>query len=237
MCINQSLTKFTTDINRYFTLHVNLFTVKTLVLQIKYCSEHDMITNSITSAPIEMTKLTQSELTEQLNQFFILHEKKAYVIAFMSLKNQDDALDVVQDVMIKFVVKYKLKNQTDWTSLFYRMIQNRITDFHRQNTQKRKYFGVFSHDTEDNIVEQVADENHVSALKQIDNNMKIENLQQSLTTLPKRQLQAFICRIWEGLSVAQTAQSMKCSQGSVKTHLFRALNQIRTQFKVNSDES
>ena len=194
-----------------------------------------MITTSITSTSEEINKLTQKELTELLNQFFILHEKKAYVIAFMSLRNQDDALDVVQDVMIKFVVKYKNKKQADWSSLFFRMIQNRITDFHRQNTKKKKYFGVIGHDYSDNIIEQVSDRNYVSALKQIDNNMKIANLQKSLTALPQRQLQAFICRIWEGLSVAQTAKSMKCSQGSVKTHLFRALNQIRSQFKVNSD--
>ena len=61
--------------------------------------------------------------------------------------------------------------------------------------------------------------------------MKIKTLQQALKSLSTRQLQAFICRIWEGLSVAQTAQSMKCSQGSVKTHLFRALKQIRLQIE------
>jgi len=195
-----------------------------------------MITNSVTFNQVENTTLTQDDLIEKLNQFFIAHEKKAYVIAFMSLKNQDDALDVIQDVMIKFVEKYKRKNQAHWTSLFYRMIHNRITDFHRQNTRKNKYFSFFSKKDDENIVEQIAESQYVSALQQIDNDMKIENLQQSLDKLPQRQLQAFICRIWEGLSVAQTAQSMSCSQGSVKTHLFRALKYIRTQAEVNTNE-
>jgi RNA polymerase sigma-70 factor (ECF subfamily) len=170
---------------------------------------------------------------QQLNCFFIAHEKKAYAIALMTLKNQDDALDVVQDVMIKFVEKYTLREHSSWTPLFYRMIQNRITDFHRQNTKRKKYFSFFSKDDEDRV-ENVADENYVTALKHIDNEMTISILQQALTELPTRQLQAFICRIWEGLSVAQTAQSMKCSQGSVKTHLFRALKQIRKHLKSNN---
>lgn len=168
------------------------------------------------------------DLTSQLNHFFIENEKKAYAIAFMSLKNQDDALDVVQDVMIKLVEKYKHKELKLWAPLFYRMLQNRITDFHRQNTNKKKYFSFFSKDHESSV-ENVEDDKYISALKQIENNMNIECLQQALKTLPTRQLQAFVCRIWEGLSVAETAKSMKCSQGSVKTHLFRALQQIRKQ--------
>jgi len=183
------------------------------------------------TAPMTQVQVKSMDLTAQLNRFFIEHEKKAYTIAFMSLKNQDDALDVVQDVMLKFVEKYKNKNATLWAALFYRMIQNRITDFHRKNTKKRKYFSFFNKD-EENIVENVADDKYVSVLNQIDNEMKIENLQQALHALSSRQLQAFICRIWEGLSVAQTAKSMKCSQGSVKTHLFRALKQIRLQIKT-----
>jgi RNA polymerase sigma-70 factor (ECF subfamily) len=184
-----------------------------------------MIATSMTIASEE-----SMDLTEQLNQFFIAQEKKAYTIAVMSLKNQDDALDVVQDVMIKFVVKYKKKQQELWTPLFYRMIQNRITDFHRKNTQQNKYFSFFSKEGE-TPVENITDEHYVSAIEQIEIDMKIKTLQQALKSLSTRQLQAFICRIWEGLSVAQTAQSMKCSQGSVKTHLFRALKQIRLQIE------
>lgn len=196
-----------------------------------------MITTLITHDKAEIQDLSEQDLIEQLNIFFIANEKKAYAIAVMSLKNKDDALDVVQDVMIKFVEKYKRKNQKHWCSLFYRMVQNRITDFHRSNTKKRKYFSFFNTDKDENIIEQVADENYVTALQQMDDYTKIENLQDCLNELPTRQLQAFVCRIWEGLSVKETANSMKCSQGSVKTHLFRALKSIREQMKqIDSKE-
>lgn len=188
-----------------------------------------MITASVTQDHV-----VSMGLNEQLNQFFIGHEKKAFTIAFMSVKNKEDALDIVQDVMIKFVEKYKHKDIDLWPPLFFRMIHNRITDVHRANTQKKKYF-VFFNNENTHTIENITDDKTVSILDQIDNTMKIENLQLALKQLPTRQLQAFICRIWEGLSVAQTAQSMKCSQGSVKTHLFRALKTIRSQV-VSKDE-
>jgi RNA polymerase sigma-70 factor (ECF subfamily) len=186
------------------------------------------------SIPITQGHVKSMDLNEQLNQFFISHEKKAYSIALMSLRHQDDALDVVQDVMIKFVEKYKNKRTDLWAPLFYRMIHNRITDTHRTNTKIKKFF-VFFDKSECDIVENVEDTSVLAIIDQIDNAMKIDSLQEALTSLPSRQLQAFICRIWEGLSVAQTAQSMKCSQGSVKTHLFRALKNIRNQIKSNHE--
>ena len=96
----------------------------------------------ITTA-IATSKTQPMDNTLQLNQFFVENEKKAYVIANMSLKNPDDALDVVQDVMIKFVEKYRKKDFSDWASLFYRMLHNRITDFHRKNTQRKSLFSFF----------------------------------------------------------------------------------------------
>ena len=187
-----------------------------------------MITATLT-APTEIM-----DLTTKLNHFFISHEKKAFSIALMALKNQDDALDVVQDVMIKFVEKYKKREQSIWAPLFFRMIQNRITDFHRKNTQQKRYFRFFFSEDIDEF-ENIEDYNHVSSLKQIEQHCEIENLQNALETLPTRQLQAFICRIWEGLSVKETAKSMKCSQGSVKTHLFRALKQIRNEMNYTNE--
>lgn len=196
-----------------------------------------MITTLQPNTKIEIEDVTIQNLTEQLNSFFIANEKKAFAIAMMSLKNKEDALDVVQDVMIKFVEKYKRKKSSHWCALFYRMIQNRITDFHRANTKQKKYFGCIYKDSDEDIVQHIADTDYVTALEQMDNDIQIQKLQICLNELSTRQLQAFICRIWEGLSVKQTAQSMKCSTGSVKTHLFRALNSIREQMNDNEIEN
>lgn len=65
-------------------------------------------------------------------------------MAMVSVKNTDDALDIVQDAMFILAKKYSNKPREEWPPLFYRVLNNRVTDFHRATTRRARLFNWFS---------------------------------------------------------------------------------------------
>ena len=163
-----------------------------------------------------------------LNQFLAEIEKRAYAMTLLSVKNPEDALDIVQDAMFKLARRYGNRSPEEWPPLFYRVLKNRTTDFHRGQAIRNKLFGWLP--VGDADVDPVAEVPGAAALKP-DRQARFsdfgEHLLTALEQLPRRQREAFVLRTWEGLDVKQTAQAMGVSQGSVKTHYSRAVAALR----------
>ena len=162
----------------------------------------------------------------ELNQFLVEVEKRAFAMAMVSVKNRDDALDIVQDVMMALARKYAAKQPSDWPPLFFRMLKNRIADHHRSGSIRRRVMGWFSDDP-DSDIEAVAASRQDQPDVQRDQSVIKQKLIGALSELPERQRQAFMLRIWAGLSVKETYDAMACGEGSVKTHLSRATAALR----------
>src|SRR6187549_1807468 len=69
-----------------------------------------------------------------LEQFLSSVEKRAFKIAQLGLRNDDDALDAVQDSMMKLVQSYGARPAEEWRPLFFRILANRIRDLQRRRT-------------------------------------------------------------------------------------------------------
>ena len=117
--------------------------------------------------------------------------------------------------------------------LFYRIVENKIRDWRRRQMVRNRIFfwrtpseGV----DEDESSEQQAD-HQASGADLLQRHQALQALEDALRRLPNRQREVFDLRIWQGLSVEETARAMGCSEGSVKTHLFRALANLREQLK------
>jgi RNA polymerase sigma-70 factor (ECF subfamily) len=169
-----------------------------------------------------------------LNQFLAAVETKAFRMAQAGLRNEDDALDAVQDAMMHLARSYSERPPAEWKPLFYRILENRIRDMQRRRTVRGRIISwlPFRRDDEDDDgLDPIAQAPSHDPLpvKRLELDEAIQALDGAVAALPNRQRQAFLLRNLEGLDVAQTAAAMGCSEGSVKTHYFRAVQSLRVQ--------
>jgi RNA polymerase sigma-70 factor (ECF subfamily) len=167
----------------------------------------------------------------QLNQFLAEVERRALRIAEIAVRDRDEALDLVQNAMIKLARNYIDRPTGEWTPLFYRILQNGIRDWHRRQNVRNKVMVFFGRSAK-----QESDYDPVAAApdpmgrtpdEQLQTQQTMGKLEEAVGELPARQKEAFMLRTFEGLDVASTAIAMGCSQGSVKTHYSRAIHSLR----------
>ena len=170
---------------------------------------------------------------QQLNRFLADVERRALRIAEIAVRDRDEALDLVQDAMIKLARKYADRDSEEWPPLFYRILQNGVRDWHRRQAVRGRvmvWFGRGSTDTDEyDPVAAAPDPIGRSPDEELANSQAMDGLEQAVRALPTRQREAFMLRTFEGLDVAGTAVAMGCSEGSVKTHYSRAIHSLREQ--------
>ena len=166
-------------------------------------------------------------------------EARAYRIALAHIRDRDEALDIVQDAMIRLVRRYANRPSEEWPPLFYRILQNRIRDIQRRRAVRSRVLSFFggtaSDDEHDPLVEAPAPRAD-NPLEQVTADDAMRALEQALGELPARQREAFMLRNFEGLDVAQTAIAMSCTEGSVKTHYSRAVHRLRAVLAEHGEE-
>jgi len=166
----------------------------------------------------------------RLNRFFTDVEKRALRIAEISIRDRDEALDLVQDAMIKLARNYADRPEDEWTPLFYRILQNRIRDWQRRQMVRNRVMVFFGRGSEDDGFDPVAaapDPAGRAPDEELQSHEAMVSLQGAIAELPGRQREAFMLRTFEGLDVTGTATAMGCSEGSVKTHYSRAVHSLR----------
>ena len=159
-------------------------------------------------------------------------EQRAFRMAVIATRQRDEALDIVQDTMLAWVSHYLGHPQDDWKPLFYKVLQNRIRDWRRRNMVRRRvmtWLGRGGDDGQGTLdgLAVIADPGAADPAGTLAHRQTLERLLRAVERLPLRQQQAFLLRSWEGLDVAETALAMGCSEGSVKTHLSRAMSSLR----------
>ncbi len=175
---------------------------------------------------------------QELSVFLRSVQNRAFKRAQFATQNPDSALDIVQDSMIRLAEKYGARDPSEWPMLFQRILTNAILDWHRRQKVRAGWMSNMSDfSTGDDDPEvgfdllETLDVRESSALgegsdRQLERIQTLAILEAEISRLPERQREAFLLRYWEGLDVAETAEAMGCSEGSVKTHCSRAAQSL-----------
>ena len=173
---------------------------------------------------------------QELSDFLKSVEKRAFKRSVYHVRDEDAALDIVQDSMIKLTVNYADKPAGELPMLFQRILQNTTLDWFRRQKTHRALFSNMSdfekagEDGEFDLLETLesinTSEGTESSETQVSRGQILQQIDDAVQLLPTRQREAFLMRYWEEMDVAETAAAMGCSEGSVKTHCSRAVQAL-----------
>jgi RNA polymerase sigma-70 factor (ECF subfamily) len=179
---------------------------------------------------------------KELSDFLKSVEKRAWKRAAYAVRDEDAALDIVQDAMIRLSEKYADRPAAELPLLFQRIVSNATMDWFRRQKVRNAVVRNFS---EFESASSEGDFDILETLEALGSSLESESASDSVSRaqilqviddevahLPARQREAFLLRYWEELDVAETAASMGCSEGSVKTHCSRAVHALAKALKA-----
>jgi RNA polymerase sigma-70 factor (ECF subfamily) len=174
---------------------------------------------------------------KELGDFLQSTERRAFKQTVFAVRDEDAALDIVQDAMIKLAEHYGDKPAAELPFLFQRILQTTILDYFRRKKVRDARITLFSNfrsaaareEGEDDAIERIdaiASSFTASSEDQVSQDQIVGVVESEIQRLPTRQREAFVMRYWEDMDVAETAAAMGCSEGSVKTHCSRAVRAL-----------
>lgn len=189
-----------------------------------------------------MKRVSTLASDKELSDFLKSVERRAFKRTVYAVRDDDAALDVVQDSMIRLADKYADRPAAELPLLFQRILSNATMDwFRRQKVrnsvlQNMSDFEVGSGDGDFDLLESLESAEGMlgaeSAAETVSRSQILLLIEAQIGELPGRQREAFLLRYWEELNVAETASVMGCSEGSVKTHCSRAVHALAKALRI-----
>lgn len=172
----------------------------------------------------------------ELDAFLRSVERRAFKRTAYMVRDDEAALDIVQDSMIRLAQHYAHRPAAEWPMLFQRILSNATMDwFRRLRVRKGVMVNLSDFEGDDpddgfNLLEALSGGDgaigHLSAADEVQSAQIVQAIEEEIQKLPARQREAFLLRYWEDFDTAETASVMGCSEGSVKTHCSRAVHAL-----------
>ena len=179
----------------------------------------------------------------ELSTFLADVERRAFKQAMFAVRDEDAALDIVQDAMLKLTEHYADRPAGELPLVFQRILQNTIHDHFRRGKVRSAWTVLLSalggkdekeedYDPLETLPAKSDSNATANPAEQLEQRQIVGAIEEALARLPARQREAFLLRYWEEFDVAETAEAMGCSEGSVKTHCSRAVHALAAMLEA-----
>ncbi|HEY1101967.1 MAG TPA: RNA polymerase sigma factor [Burkholderiaceae bacterium] len=179
---------------------------------------------------------------KELSDFLKSVEKRAFKRSMYHVRDEEAALDIVQDSMMKLAEHYADRPPLELQMLFQRILSNCTLDWFRRRKTRTALFSNLSdfesagEDGDFDLLETLETLDDSNATESAESSTEraqiLREIEEEIQKLPGRQREAFLMRYWEEMDVAETAAAMGCSEGSVKTHCSRAVHALSHALKA-----
>lgn len=157
------------------------------------------------------------DVKETLINYIKENEDKFYRIAFSYSKNEDAALDIVQEAIVKSLNHInKLKKEEYVKTWFYRILINECLQYIKKNKRIITY--------ESQEIENKIEWNDDISINGIDMYKYIQNLNKKLRTV-------IILRYFEDMKIEEIAKITKTNISTVKSRLYKALEILKNSIE------
>lgn len=157
----------------------------------------------------ELVKLAQRGDDEAFYKLMAANKNKLYNIAYCYLKNEQDALEAIQEITCRAYIKInKLKEPRYFNTWLIRILINYCID---EQKRKKKIVPI----EEERIV--------------VENENNLDNifLEVAVEKLEPKYREVIVLKYFQDMPISSIAMVLDCPEGTVKTWLSRALIQLR----------
>ncbi|MCK4423272.1 MAG: RNA polymerase sigma factor [Candidatus Omnitrophica bacterium] len=197
---------------------------------------------------LELIQLVKQNDSSAFSELVKRYRGRALGLAYSWVGNRHDAEDIAQEAFIRVYKGVKgFREIADFFTWFYRIVLNLCRDHYRKKKNINLiHLGSYSQEETDaqhialdkidaNITRSSSNNNPARTVinKELDRKIK-----QAIARLPEKQRTAFTLKHLEGLTIKEISNIMKCTQGTIKAHLWRAVNRLHSLLEsyVNEEE-
>ncbi len=182
-----------------------------------------------TATPHLMTDLTQNvaAANEDLESILRLYQPKVFRFLLASLRDKDAAETLTQDCFMKaYQAKARFRGDCSMDTWLMQIAVNLLRDYTRNRRFQFWRRTQLAAQPVENLRDQIAD-GEQSAEAKLQLKEDVQAIWEAAASLPEKQRTVFLLRFSEDMDLLEIAAATGMKEGTVKAHLFRALQRVR----------